>query len=91
MFAYMHKCMNTYGNEDDGMNILQHANYGEITAGYIKALMISPALRHPSSPLAPVSSVLSASKRKAWTRWLWDGTQTCTDTGMEAHVLPRVS
>ena len=54
--------------------------------------MTSPALkRPPSSPLAPVSSVLSASKRKAWTWWLWDETRTCIDAGVEAHVLPRVS
>lgn len=39
--------------------------------------MLSPALKHPqSSPLSPTSSVLSASERRAWIWWLWDGRDT---------------
>lgn len=62
------------------------------TALYIEPFMVSPALKHPpSSPLSPVSSVLSASERRAWTWWLWDGTETGMDTDVEADVQSGVS
>lgn len=49
--------------------------------------MASPALRHPpSSPLSPASSVLSASERRVWTWWMWDGTDICMDTDIETYV-----